>query len=133
MAAALAGFGIFLATVGLEPVKYTRRFTFDQTWLASGVNLIVVVLGLFALSQALILLTSDDEKIRISKSRGSLFQGFRELARHPRVASISAAYRRFHGHDPRRGRIYGTVHVLHHRPQTVENPRGVSVRGHPKG
>jgi putative tricarboxylic transport membrane protein len=92
IATALTGFGIFLATVGLEPVKYTRRFTFDQTWLASGVNLIVVVLGLFALSQALVLLTMDDEKVRISKSRGSLFQGFRELGRHPRVASISAAY-----------------------------------------
>ncbi|QFT59574.1 Tripartite tricarboxylate transporter TctA family protein [Sulfitobacter sp. THAF37] len=92
IAAALTGFGIFLSTVGLEPVKYTRRFTFDQTWLASGVNLIVVVLGLFALSQALLLLTMDDEKVRLSKSRGSLFQGFRELARHPRVAAVSATF-----------------------------------------
>ncbi|KIN70451.1 Membrane protein [Sulfitobacter noctilucae] len=100
IATALTGFGIFLATVGLEPVKYTRRFTFDQTWLASGVNLIVVVLGLFALSQALILLTSDDEKIRLSKSRGSLFQGFRELGRHPRVAAISASFGVFMGMIP---------------------------------
>ena len=45
--------GIFLGTIGLEPVKYTKRFTFDQTWLASGIDLIVVVLGLFAISQAL--------------------------------------------------------------------------------
>lgn len=92
MASALTGFGIFLSTVGLEPVKYTRRFTFDQTWLASGVNLIVVVLGLFALSQALLLLTMDDEKVRLTKSRGSLFQGFRELSRHPRVAAVSATF-----------------------------------------
>ncbi|WP_425074446.1 tripartite tricarboxylate transporter permease [Sagittula sp. S175] len=92
IAAALSGFGIFLSTVGLEPVKYTRRFTFEQSWLASGVDLIVVVLGLFALSQAFILLTMDDEKIRTPKSRGSLFQGFRELARHPRVAAVSASF-----------------------------------------
>ena len=60
VAGMMACFGIFLNTVGLEPVKYTRRFTFDQTWLASGIDLIVVVLGLFALSQAFMLLVEKD-------------------------------------------------------------------------
>lgn len=92
IAAALAGFGILIGTVGLEPAAYTRRFTFGQSWLAGGLDLIVVVLGLFALSQAFLLLTMDDEKIRLPRSRGSLFQGFRELARHPRVAAISASF-----------------------------------------
>ena len=92
IAAALAGFGIFIGTVGLEPAAYTRRFTFGQSWLAGGFDLIVVVLGLFALSQAFLLLTSDDEDIRVPKSRGSLFQGFRELLRHPRVAGIAASF-----------------------------------------
>jgi len=92
IAAALASFGIFLNTVGLEPVKYTRRFTFEQSWLAGGIDLIVVVLGLFALSQAFLLLTGEDEKTRMTKLRGGLFQGFRELARHPRVASVSSGF-----------------------------------------
>ena len=100
IATALTGFGIVLSTVGLEPVKYTRRYTFEQSWLASGFDLIVVVLGLFALSQAFFLLTLDDEKIRITKSRGSLFQGFRELARHPRVAAVSATFGVFMGMIP---------------------------------
>ena len=92
IAAALAGFGIFLATIGLEPVRYTSRYTFDQAWLASGIDLIVVVLGLFALSQAFVLLTGDDEKTRVTRLRGGLFQGFRELARHPRITFISGTY-----------------------------------------
>ncbi len=92
IAAALASFGIWLNTIGLEPVKYTKRYTFDQSWLSGGVNLIVVVLGLFALSQAFILLQSEDEKVRLTKLRGSFFQGFRELARHPRVAGVSATF-----------------------------------------
>ena len=87
----LACFGIFLSTIGLEPVKYSKRFTFDQSWLASGVDLIVVVLGLFALSQAFLLLLGDDERIRVEKVRGGLFRGFRELGRHPLVATISGA------------------------------------------
>lgn len=92
IAAALACFGIWINTIGLEPVKYTKRFTFDQSWLSGGINLIVVVLGLFALSQAFILLQGDDEKVRLTKLRGSFFQGFRELARHPRVAGMSATF-----------------------------------------
>lgn len=92
IAAALAAFGIFINTVGLEPVKYTRRYTFDQSWLASGIDLIVVVLGLFAIGQAYFLLYGDDEKIRLARVRGSLFQGFRELARHPRIAAISGGF-----------------------------------------
>ena len=92
IAAALVGFGIFINTIGLEPVKYSKRFTFDQAFLSSGVNLIVVVLGLFAISQAFYLLQIDDEKIRLSKLRGGLFQGLRELARHPRVATVSGSF-----------------------------------------
>lgn len=92
IAGALAAFGIFLQSIGMEPVKYTQRYTFDQPFLQSGINLIVVVLGLFALSQAFVLLTSQDEKFRTTRLRGGMFQGLRELVRHPRVASVSASF-----------------------------------------
>lgn len=92
IAGALVGFGIFINTIGLEPVKYSKRYTFDQAFLSSGINLIVVVLGLFAISQAFYLLQSDDEKIRLTKLRGGLLQGLRELARHPRVATVSGGF-----------------------------------------
>ncbi|MCK0170748.1 tripartite tricarboxylate transporter permease [Aliiroseovarius sp. S1123] len=92
IAAAMACFGIWLNTIGLHPASYSKRYTFDQSWLSGGVNLIVVVLGLFALSQAFTLLHGDDEKVRLTKLKGSFFQGFRELARHPRIAGISATF-----------------------------------------
>ncbi len=92
IAGALAGFGIFIQSIGLEPVKYTQRYTFDQSFLSSGINLIVVVLGLFALSQAFVLLTTQDEKIRSPRLVGGMFQGLRELGRHPRVAGVAASF-----------------------------------------
>ena len=92
IAGALAAFGIFLQTIGLEPVKYSQRYTFGSDFLGGGINLIVVVLGLFALSQAFVLLTDEDEKVRLTRLRGGMFQGLRELGRHPRVASVSAAF-----------------------------------------
>ncbi len=90
-AAMLAFFGIFLSTVGLEPVKYTKRFTFDQTWLASGVDLIVVVLGLFAISQALLLLVDKDHAPGEARVRGSIFAGLKELLGLKRIATVSSS------------------------------------------
>ncbi|MCP4071098.1 MAG: tripartite tricarboxylate transporter permease [Hyphomicrobiales bacterium] len=87
----LASFGIFINTIGLEPVKYTKRFTFDQTWLASGVNLIVVVLGLFALSQAFLLLVDKDKSPKPQPVSGSLFSGMKELFGHKRVVTVSSS------------------------------------------
>jgi len=52
MAAAgmMVGLGILFQSVGMEPVKYTFRYTFGFNWLTSGFDLIVVVLGLFAIA-----------------------------------------------------------------------------------
>ncbi len=88
----MAAFGIFLNTVGLEPVRYTRRYTFDQTWLASGVDLIVVVLGLFALSQAFLLLVEKDQSPKTLPLQGSLLSGLRELWVYKRVAAVSSGF-----------------------------------------
>ncbi|KIC40584.1 membrane protein [Ruegeria sp. ANG-R] len=87
----LAAFGMFLNTVGLEPVKYTRRYTFDQSWLASGIDLIVVVLGLFALSQAFLLLLEKNHAPKDTHVSGSIFGGLKELLGLKRVATVSSS------------------------------------------
>ncbi|MFV0383855.1 tripartite tricarboxylate transporter permease [Paracoccus sp. (in: a-proteobacteria)] len=86
----LVSFGIFINTIGLEPIRYTQRFTFGQSWLSSGVNLIVVVLGLFAISQAYSLLIDRDESPEMPELTGSMFSGLRELWQHKRVALFSS-------------------------------------------
>lgn len=90
IAAFLVSFGIFLNTIGLEPIRYTQRFTFGQTWLTSGIDLIVVVLGLFAISQAYSLLIGRDDSPKAPKLTGSVFTGMGELFRHKRVALFSS-------------------------------------------
>jgi putative tricarboxylic transport membrane protein len=86
----LAAFGIFLGTVGLEPVRYTQRFTFGQDWLAGGFDLIVVVLGLFALSQAFMLLAQEDRAPDTQPIHGSMFKAIREVFRYKRVAGVGS-------------------------------------------
>jgi putative tricarboxylic transport membrane protein len=87
----LAAFGIFLSTVGLEPAKYTLRFTFGQSWLSSGVDLIVVVLGLFAISQALLLLLEKNYVPKSARVEGNIFSGLKELLGLKRIATVSSS------------------------------------------
>ncbi len=84
--------GIFLGTIGLDSITYSKRYTFDQSWLASGINLIVVVLGLFALSQAFILLSGRDTVKAAPDLKGGLFSGLREVFRYPKVLIPSSGF-----------------------------------------
>lgn len=45
--------GLFIASVGLDPLTGADRFTFGNLHLMSGINLIPVIIGLFAISEVL--------------------------------------------------------------------------------
>lgn len=46
-------FGLFLATIGMDSLTGTARFTFDIQKLMSGMGLIPILIGLFAISEVL--------------------------------------------------------------------------------
>lgn len=48
-----AGIGLFLGTIGTDPVSNVPRNTFGQVWLRDGLHLIPLVIGIFAMSQML--------------------------------------------------------------------------------
>jgi len=48
---ASAGLGLLLSTVGFAPIDGTARFTFGSIYLGGGLDLIALMLGLFALKQ----------------------------------------------------------------------------------
>ena len=131
-AGALACFGIFLSTVGLESVNYTRRFTFDQSWLASGVNLIVVVLGLFALSQAFLLLTDKDDQPQAARLQGSLFDGLKELWLYKRVASVASGFGILMGMIPGVGEFTAQFLSYTYAQKTSKTPEKFG-KGSPEG
>jgi putative tricarboxylic transport membrane protein len=68
----LAGMiGIFLATVGGDPIMGEFRFTYDVWQLYSGFNLLAVVIGVFALSEVLIRATAPPSGTsELAKFRG---------------------------------------------------------------
>jgi putative tricarboxylic transport membrane protein len=51
-----ASFGLLLAIVGFSPHTGTERFTFGSEYLAGGIPIVTLVIGLFAISEAMMLL-----------------------------------------------------------------------------
>lgn len=128
----MAFFGIFLNTIGLEPVKYTKRYTFDQSWLASGMDLIVVVLGLFALSQAFLLLVAEDKQPETEMLKGSMFAGLKELWLYRRVAAVSASFGVAMGTIPGVGEFTAQFLSYTYAQKTSKTPK-LFGKGAPEG
>lgn len=128
----LAMFGIFLQAVGLDAVTYTPRYTFDLSFLSSGVNLIVVVLGLFALSQAFFLLTAPDESPEAEPVTGRMSAGFRELLKHKRVATVASSFGVILGMIPGTGEFTAQFMSYTYAQKTSKNPE-LFGKGSPEG
>jgi putative tricarboxylic transport membrane protein len=92
-AAMLACFGIFLQTIGIEGSAYTQRYTFGQGWLQNGIDLIVVVLGIFAISQALVLFMGPNKNAPIPHvGKSGFLRTMGEITRHKRVATVASGF-----------------------------------------
>lgn len=70
-------FGIFLATVGLDPESATPRMTFDYVELMDGVPLLAVTVGMLALTEMFIqaeeyLTRGPDAAVRVDESKPEL-------------------------------------------------------------
>jgi putative tricarboxylic transport membrane protein len=53
-AVAMALLGMFLGTIGLDPVTGIPRYTFDTVTLSDGVGLVPMIMGLFGISEVLL-------------------------------------------------------------------------------
>lgn len=61
--------GLALATVGIDPISGTPRFTFSMFELYEGVPFLAALIGLFAVSEAISLAEKHGRKMQLAKSR----------------------------------------------------------------
>ncbi len=91
-AAMMLGLGIFLGTIGLDRSYNTQTYTFSQEWLLGGIPLVPAVIGLFAMSQAFVLLSQRGGDSQVTKLEGEgMFSGLFTLLKHKITVARSAA------------------------------------------
>jgi putative tricarboxylic transport membrane protein len=91
-AAMMLGLGIFLGTIGIDRSFSTQVYTFGQVWLLNGIPLVPAVIGLFAMSQAFVLLAQRGNDSSVTRlESGGLFSGFAALMRNKVTVLRSSA------------------------------------------
>jgi putative tricarboxylic transport membrane protein len=132
-AAMLACIGIFLQTIGIEPSAYTQRFTFGFGWLQSGINLIVVVLGLFAVSQALVLFMDKDKPIKLPNvGRPRILDQVRDFWIYKRIATVGSGFGVICGMIPGVGEFMSQFMSYAYAQRTSKTPE-LFGKGNPEG
>jgi len=122
LAALLFAFGFIIALIGRQSTRQIDRYTFDIEYLFSGFNLIVVIVGIFAISQSLVLMIGKDSDPPEARLSGSVLRGFVELGRNRLTAFCSACYGTIMGIIPGVGEFvaqffsYSTARTLSKEP-----------------
>ena len=91
-AAMMLGLGIFLGSVGIDRSYNSLTYTFSQEWLYGGIPLVPTVIGLFAMSQAFVLLSQKGDDSKVTKYEGKgRFDGILIVLKYKWTALRSAA------------------------------------------
>jgi putative tricarboxylic transport membrane protein len=80
-----AGLGLMLSTVGFDVITGHLRYTFGWAAIEDGIPLIQALVGLFAVTQALVLAESAGSISRIGKLAGGFWEGVKVYFRFPYV------------------------------------------------
>ena len=128
-----AGLGLLLSTVGFDVIAGHLRYTFDWAPLEDGIPLIQALVGLFAVTQALVLAESASSISRLAKLSGSFWEGVRDYFRHPLIVLRSAVIGLFVGVLPAVGQssagllAWADAKRVSKRPETFGHgaPEGV--------
>jgi TctA family transporter len=84
---AMAGLGLMVSFIGLDPISASPRFTFGSLYLQDGLGLVPVFLGLFAVAEVIALMASGrgtvSGKTEAEELAGSTREGIRAVFRYP--------------------------------------------------
>jgi TctA family transporter len=78
-----AGIGLMAATIGLDPISGTQRYTFGQLFLWDGIGLVPITIGFFAIPEIIDLAVRRTAIARDSIARlGGVMEGVKDTFRH---------------------------------------------------
>src|SRR4029453_16112515 len=77
------GLGLWLATIGLDPVTGTQRYTFGQLFLWDGIGLVPVTIGFYAIPELVEMAIAGSSIAKLDVGRvGGVWEGVRDTFRH---------------------------------------------------
>lgn len=99
----MAGLGLFASTVGIDATEGTPRFIFGNSYLLTGFNAAVVMLGVFAISEVLDKSRRSMESSEINTKYAKATMSYKEIFKHWKTMLWSSIYGIFIGAVPGTG------------------------------
>lgn len=86
--------GVLLGVIGMDPLTAETRFTFGSSILASGIDFIPIILGVFAVTEVLNQILQDEKMIGGdepgSGNTGSIFPPMDYIKRFPKILGVNS-------------------------------------------
>ncbi|GAA0469501.1 tripartite tricarboxylate transporter permease [Alkalibacillus silvisoli] len=101
-------FGLMLASIGLDPFTGEQRFTFGMPELSTGLEILPVLIGLFAVSELFLMAIKKQQNKNYSKGVSTQFPTYRELRSTWKATSIGSVSGTFFGLMPGVGGTIGS-------------------------
>ncbi len=123
---AAGGFGVLLALIGYQDVTAIPRFTFGILYLEDGIKLVPIVMGLFAVPEAIEMATQKgtiaNTSVEAVKVGSDLYQGVLDVFRNFWVFLRCSIMGTFMGFVPGIGAMIATFVAYGHAKQTSRHP-----------
>ena len=117
-----AVFGLLIASMGADPMNSHPRFTFDQLELYTGVNFILVMIGLFGGAESLVQLEKEETLGDAVKKIGRIFPGLGFIWKHVRTILRSSFIGIFVGAVPGTGATIAAIVAYGQQKRFSKNP-----------
>lgn len=128
----LGGLGLMISFVGTDPMSAVPRFTFGSLYLEDGMRVVSVVLGLFAVSEALHMAERGGKTSEVRPVKGQMWEGIREVIRWPFTVIRSGVIGVLMGLMPALGLSTANV-IAYLFEKKVSRDRDRIGTGHPAG
>ncbi|SDH16913.1 putative tricarboxylic transport membrane protein [Alteribacillus persepolensis] len=118
----MASLGVFIASIGLDPLAGSQRLTFGSSALLSGVNIIPALIGLFAIAEVFRQVEKGMKKISTPSKVDNEKIGWRFLRPYKRVIFKSSLIGSFIGSIPGTGGAIASFISYNEAKRTSKNP-----------
>lgn len=117
-----AAIGLFAGIIGLDYVTGQPRFTFGNVYLMGGVNYVVVMIGLFGMSEALIQLR-DLSIFPVKQKIDKIVPDWRSVIKYLPLSIRTSLIGTFIGALPGTGGDIAALMAYDHAKRTTKNPK----------
>ena len=114
-------FGIAIGAVGMDPLTFTERFTFDFPAMRSGVSFVAVMIGMFGISEGLMQLHTID-KAAVKQKIGRVIPSWASVRRHLPLGAQTSAIGTVIGALPGTGGDIAALMAYDHARRVTKNP-----------